>query len=42
MVKAPEEAKIFFTVAQDAAAPYIVAGKWNSRLSSKQNASLHD
>ena len=26
--KAPEEAKIFFTVAQDAAAPYIAAGKW--------------
>lgn len=28
MAKAPEEAKIFFTVAQDAAAPYIAAGKW--------------
>jgi glyoxylase-like metal-dependent hydrolase (beta-lactamase superfamily II) len=26
--KAPEEAKIFFKVAQDAAAPYIAAGKW--------------
>jgi glyoxylase-like metal-dependent hydrolase (beta-lactamase superfamily II) len=26
--KAPEEAKIFFTVARDAAAPYITAGKW--------------
>jgi len=28
MAKAPEEAKIFFTVAQDGAAPYIAAGKW--------------
>jgi glyoxylase-like metal-dependent hydrolase (beta-lactamase superfamily II) len=28
MAKAPEEAKIFFKVAQDAAAPYIAAGKW--------------
>jgi len=26
--KAPEEAKIFFTIAQDAAASYIAAGKW--------------
>jgi glyoxylase-like metal-dependent hydrolase (beta-lactamase superfamily II) len=26
--KVPEDAKIFFTVAQDAAAPYIAAGKW--------------
>lgn len=28
MAKAPEDAKIFFTVAQDAAAPYMAAGKW--------------
>ncbi|AJG23864.1 MBL fold metallo-hydrolase [Cupriavidus basilensis] len=28
MAKAPEDAKIFFKVAQDAAAPYIAAGKW--------------
>lgn len=28
MAKAPEEAKIFFTVAQNAAAPYSAAGKW--------------
>lgn len=28
MAKAPEEAKIFFKVAQDGAAPYIAAGKW--------------
>ncbi|ACZ76301.1 MULTISPECIES: MBL fold metallo-hydrolase [Dickeya] len=28
MAKAPEDAKVFFTVAQDAAAPYIAAGKW--------------
>ncbi|MDH7809487.1 MULTISPECIES: MBL fold metallo-hydrolase [unclassified Rhizobium] len=28
MAKAPEEAKIFFAVAQDAAAPYISASKW--------------
>jgi len=28
MAKAPEDAKIFFTIAQDAAAPYIAAGKW--------------
>lgn len=27
-VKAPEDAKIFFEIAQDAAAPYIAAGKW--------------
>lgn len=26
--KAPEEAKVFFTMAQDGAAPYIAAGKW--------------
>ncbi|MDR3368236.1 MBL fold metallo-hydrolase [Rhodoferax sp.] len=28
MAKAPEDAKIFFQIAQDAAAPYIAAGKW--------------
>ncbi|TXT25544.1 MAG: Beta-lactamase-like [Rhodocyclaceae bacterium] len=26
--KAPEDAKVFFTIAQDGAAPYIAAGKW--------------
>ncbi|MRH98804.1 MBL fold metallo-hydrolase [Agrobacterium tumefaciens] len=28
MAKAPEDAKIFFQIAQDGAAPYVTAGKW--------------
>ncbi|KDR86569.1 MULTISPECIES: MBL fold metallo-hydrolase [Agrobacterium] len=28
MAKAPEDAKIFFQIAQDGAAPYMAAGKW--------------
>lgn len=28
MAKAPEDAKVFFKIAQDGAAPYIAAGKW--------------
>lgn len=28
MAKAPEDAKIFFKIAQDGAAPYMAAGKW--------------
>lgn len=28
MAKAPEDAKIFFQIAQDGAAPYVAAGKW--------------
>jgi len=33
MAKAPEDAKIFFQIAQDGAAPYIAAGKWKPFVS---------
>jgi len=36
MAKAPEDAKVFFKIAQDGAAPYIAAGKWKPYNSMEQ------
>ncbi|NUF36447.1 MBL fold metallo-hydrolase [Acinetobacter lactucae] len=36
MAKAPEDAKVFFKIAQDGAAPYIAAGKWKPYTSMDQ------
>jgi Zn-dependent hydrolases, including glyoxylases len=36
MAKAPEDAKVFFKIAQDGAAPYIATGKWKPYTSMDQ------